>query len=111
MALDTEIEKLIDRKTRPLKIAVVVLSILFVFSIFVSIYAVSQITMLSNKIPSYTEVKEDIKFLKGAYLVTEKKVDSLHITDKVVKGYDYTVDKAGDLVNYLKEQKDKRYGK
>jgi hypothetical protein len=67
--------------------------------------------MLSNKIPSYTEVKEDIKFLKGAYLVTEKKVDSLHITDKVVKGYDYTVDKASDLVGYLKEQKEKRYGK
>lgn len=100
-----------EKKIRRLEIAVVVLSILFVFSIFVSIYAVSQITMLSNKIPSYTEVKEDIKFLKGAYLVTEKKVDSLHIKDKVVKGYDYTVDKASDLVDYLKEQKKKHYGK
>ena len=100
-----------EKRLKRLEIAVVVLSILFVFSIFVSIYAVSQITMLSNKIPSYTEVKEDIKFLKGAYLVTEKKVDSLHIKDKVVKGYDYTVDKASDLVHYLKEQKEKHYDK
>lgn len=100
-----------EKKIKRLEIAVVILSILFVFSIFVSIYAVSQITMLSNKIPSYSEVKEDIKFLKGAYEVTANKADSLHLKEKVVKGYDYTVDKASDLVDYLKEQKEKHYDK
>ena len=97
-----------EKKIKRLEIAVVVLSILFVFSIFVSIYAVSQITMLANKIPDYKEVKEDIKFLKGAYDVTSEKADSLHVKEKVVKGYDYTVEKAGDLIDYLKEKKEKR---
>jgi hypothetical protein len=39
------------------------------------------------------------------------KVDSMHVKEKVVKGYDYTVEKAGEFVDFLKEQKEKRYDK
>lgn len=100
-----------EKRLKRLEIAVVVLSILFVLSIFVSIYAVSQITMLSNKIPSYTEIKNDIKYIKAAYVVSEAKVKEMHVQETVSKAYNYTSEKTGALVDYLKEQREKHYGK
>ena len=100
-----------EKRIKRLEIAVVVLSILFVFSIFISIYAVSQIKLVADKIPDYKEIKEDLKTLKSVYKYSSDRVDSMHVKEKAVKAYDYTVDKAGEFVNYLKEQKEKRYDK
>lgn len=100
-----------EKRLKRLEIAVVILSILFVLSIFVSIYAVGQITMLANKIPSYTEVKEDIKYIKAAYIVSEAKVKEMHVQETVSKAYNYTSEKTGALVDYLKKQKKKHYDK
>lgn len=96
-----------EKRIKRLEIAVIILTILFVLSIFISIYTVSQITMLSNKIPSYKEIKEDIKFIKSAYVVSESKVKEMHIQEKLTKGYNYTTEKTSQLVGYIKEQKDK----
>ena len=96
-----------EKRIKRLEIAVIVLTIVFVLSIFVSIYTVSQITMLSNKTPSYKEVKEDIKFIKTAYVISESKVREMHIQENLTKGYNYTTEKTSQLVDYIKEQKEK----
>jgi type IV secretory pathway TrbF-like protein len=98
-----------EKKIRRLEIAVIVLSVLFVVSIFVSVYSVSQITMLANKIPDYKEVKADIKLLNDIYQVSSVKADSLHVKDNVIKGYDYTVDKASEFIGFLKKKKNERH--
>ena len=100
-----------EKRIKRLEIAVITLSIMFVVSIFVSIYAVSQIKLVAAKIPDYKEIKEDLKTLKSVYVYGATKVDSMHVKEKAIKAYDYTVDKASDFVNYLKEQKEKRYDK
>lgn len=100
-----------EKKIRRLEIAVIALAFMFVISLCVSIYAATQITILSSKIPNYKEIKEDIKLLNDVYHVTAVKADSLHVKEKVIKGYDYTVDKAGELVEFLKEQKKNRLDK
>jgi len=100
-----------EKKIKRLEIAVITLSIMFVISIFVSIYAITQIKLVAAKIPDYKEIKEDLKVLKSVYVYGSTKVDSMHVKEKVVKGYDYTVEKAGEFVDFLKEQKEKRYDK
>jgi predicted PurR-regulated permease PerM len=82
-----------ESKIKRLEIAVISLSILFVLSIFVSMYGFYQIKSLSDKIPSYKEIKEDIKFIKNNYPRTK---------EKIVAGYEYTKEKtsaAKEVVN------------
>ena len=100
-----------EKRIKRLEMAVITLAIMFGISLFISFVAVCQIKMLSDKVPDYKEIKEDLKFVKSAYIYSATKVDSMHVKEKAVKAYDYTVDKASDFVNYLKEQKEKRYDK
>jgi hypothetical protein len=97
-----------EKRIKRLEIAVITLSIMFVISIFVSIYAVTQIRLVAAKIPDYKEIKEDLKTLKSVYVYGSTKVDSMHVKEKIVKGYDYTVEKTGEFIDFLKKQKDKR---
>lgn len=92
-----------ETRIKRLEIAVIALAVAFVVSICVSIYGFMQIAALSNKLPSYHELKEDVKILKGAYDVTKKKAPI--VKKAVVDSYEYTKDKAGDLVDYFKGEK------
>ncbi len=92
-----------ETRIKRLEIAVVALLVAFVVSICVSIFAYMQIATLSSKLPSYHELKEDVKVLKGAYEVTKEKAPV--VKKAVVDSYEYTKDKAGDLVDYFKGEK------
>lgn len=86
--------------------AVIILSILFITSIGVSIYSVFQIKSVASKIPSYTEIKNDIKALNNLYKVSEVQVPKAYnyTKEKAVEGYEYTKEKAGQLVDFIKEK-------
>lgn len=86
--------------------AVIILSILFITSIGVSIYSAFQIKSVASKIPSYTEIKNDIKTLNNLYKVSEAQVPKVYnyTKEKAVEGYEYTKDKAGQLVDFIKEK-------
>lgn len=95
-----------ETRIKRLEIAVIALSVSFVISICVSIFAYMQIATLSSKLPSYHELKEDVKILKGAYEVTKKKVPV--VKEAIVDGYEYTKNKTGDLIDYFKGDKEKK---
>lgn len=92
-----------EKRIKRLEIGVIALAVAFIFSIGLSIFAYMQIAALSSKLPSYHELKEDIKVIKGAYEVTKEKAPV--VKKAVVDSYEYTKDKAGDLVNYFKGDK------
>lgn len=69
-----------------------------------SILAYLQILALSSKIPDYKEIKEDIKVIKQTYEVAKEKAPV--VKKAVVDSYEYTKDKAGDLVDYFKGDSD-----
>lgn len=92
-----------EKRIKRLEIAVVALAFAFVVSIFISIFAYMQIAALSSKLPSYHELKEDVKIIKSAYEVTKDKAPV--VKKAVVDSYEYTKDKAGDLVDYFKGEK------
>lgn len=100
-----------DNKIKRLQIAILILSAMFVISVSVSIYAAAQIRLIAEKLPNYNELKNDIKTLKTAYETYTSQPDSLKLKTKLIKQYDYSVDKAGELIDYLKEQKQKRHDK
>ena len=89
-----------ETRIKRLEIAVIALAVAFIVSICVSIFAYMQIATLSSKLPSYHELKEDVKILKGAYDVTKEKVPV--VKKAVVDSYEYTKDKASDLMIYIK---------
>jgi len=92
-----------EKKIKRLEIAVVCLSILFVVSIFFTMYAITQIKLIADKIPNYTEIKQDVKYLKDAYDSTTK--DSVSIKEKITKTYDSALNKSGEVINFLKKQR------
>lgn len=93
-----------EQRIKRLEIAVIALSVAFIVSIFVSILAYLQILALSSKIPDYKEIKEDIKVIKQTYEVAKEKAPV--VKKAVVDSYEYTKDKAGDLVDYFKGDSD-----
>lgn len=93
-----------EQRIKRLEIAVIALSVAFIVSIFVSILAYLQILALSSKIPDYKEIKEDIKVIKQTYEVAKEKAPA--VKKVVVDSYEYTKDKADDLVNYFKIDSD-----
>ena len=95
-----------EKKIKRLELAVVCLSILFLVSIFFTMYAITQIKLIANKIPNYTEIKQDVKYLKDAYNTTTK--DSVSIKEKITKTYDSALNKGGEVINYLKKQRDEQ---
>lgn len=95
-----------EARIKRLEIAVIALSVAFVVSICVSIFAYMQIAALSSKLPSYHELKEDVKILKGAYEVTKEKAPV--VKKAIVDSYEYTKDKAEGLVDYFKGDKEKK---
>lgn len=96
-----------ETRIKRLEMGVIALSVAFVVSICVSIYGFLQIAALSSKLPSYHELKEDVKILKGAYDVTKEKAPV--VKKAIVDSYEYTKDKASDLMIYIKgEEKTKQ---
>lgn len=94
--------KKLERSVRGLRIA-------FFLSIVISIIAFYQITVLASKVPSYSELKEDVKTLKkvvdAAPVVKEKAVQGYNYTkDKAVQGYNYTAEKVGQGYDYTKKK-------
>ena len=95
-----------EKKIKRLELAVVCLSILFVVSIFFTMYAITQIRLIADKIPNYTEIKQDVKYLKDAYVSSS--TDSVSIKEKITKTYDNALNKSGEVINYLKKQRDEQ---
>jgi predicted PurR-regulated permease PerM len=95
-----------EKRIKRLEIAVIILSILFIISVTVSIYSAIQIRTVASKVPSYKEIKEDIKALNNLYKISEVKVPKAYnyTKEKAVEGYDYTKEKASELMNYFKEK-------
>lgn len=93
-------------RIRRLEIAVVILSIMFLGTLGMSVYCAVQMEALVAKVPSYHEIKEDIKTLNKMYKVSEVQVPKAYkyTKEKVSVGYDYTKEKTSELVNYIKKQ-------
>jgi hypothetical protein len=83
-----------ERRIKRLERAVIILSVLFVLSIFTSIYSAMQIRAVASKIPSYSEIKKDIQTLNTIYKISEVKVP---------KAYNYTKVKVSEAYSYSKE--------
>ena len=98
------------KKVNRLQIAVVILSCLFVVSVSVSIWSAMQIRIVSNSLPNYHEIKEDIKTLNNIYQVTSKKAPAVYnyTKEKAETSYTYTKGKVNDLVDYFKKDKEKK---
>lgn len=95
-----------EKRIKRLENAVTGLTIAFILSFGFSVYAYYQITSLTNKIPSYQELKKDVKSISKLYdksmkavPVVKEKVD--YTTDKIVDGYNYTREKANDVIDYF----------
>lgn len=104
----------IERKVKRLQIAVVALGILFVLSICVSIYSAMQIRMVANNLPSYKEIKEDIKTLNSIYCVSKVEVPKAYnytkekanvAKEKINVAYEYSKEKTNSIISYFKEKK------
>ena len=95
-----------EKRIKRLEIMVVILSILFVTSIGVSIYSAFQIRSVASKIPSYTEIKNDIKTLNNLYKVSEVQVPKAYnyTKEKTVQAYEYSKEKTGQLINFIKDK-------
>jgi predicted PurR-regulated permease PerM len=91
-----------ERRIKRLENAVRGLTIVLILSIGFSIYAFYQITAITSSIPSYRELKEDIKSIKNAAPVIKEKVD--YTTEKVADGYNYTKEKVSEGYDYTKEK-------
>ena len=91
-----------ERRIKRLENAVRGLTIVLILSIGFSIYAFYQITAITSSIPSYQELKEDIKSIKNADPVIKEKVD--YTTEKVADGYNYTREKVSEGYDYTKEK-------
>ena len=100
-----------ETKVKRLQIVVFILSIMFVISVSVSIYAASQIRLIADKLPNYNELKSDVKTLKAAYEVYSNQPDSLKLKTKLVKQYDYSIDKVSEFAGYLIEKRKQRNDK
>jgi len=94
------------KQIKRLWIAVIVLSFLFVTSIGVSIYSAMQIRTVASKIPSYHEIKEDIKTLNNLYKVSEVQVPKAYnyTKEKTSQAYKYSKEKASQLVEYFEDK-------
>lgn len=98
-----------EKRIKRLENAVRGLTIAFILSIGFSIYAFYQITAITSSIPSYRELKEDVKSLSKIY---DKSVEAVPVVketvngakDKVVDGYNYTTEKVSDGYDYTKEK-------
>lgn len=91
-----------EQRIKRLETAVRILTVLFILSIGFSIYAFYQITAVTSKIPSYSELKEDVKSIRKLY---DKSVDAVPVVkEKVSDGYNYTKDKVSDGYDYTKEK-------
>lgn len=91
-----------EKRIKRLENAVRGLTIAFILSIAFSVYAFYQITAITSSIPSYHELKEDIKSIKNAVPVIKEKVD--YTTEKVADGYNYTREKVSEGYDYTKEK-------
>lgn len=117
-----EIQKLqkLQKQVKRLQIFVGILFFLFLTSVGFTIYGTMQIRTVASvvdKIPSYKEVREDIKTLKGLINISEKKVpEAYNFTkkkaiqglqyskEKAEQGYQYSKEKTGELIQYFKEK-------
>jgi hypothetical protein len=95
-----------EKRVKRLEITVVALIIMLFISISISIYGVLQVAALTSKIPSYKEIKEDVKILKDVYVVTKEKAPV--VKDAIVDSYEYTKGKTNDVINYFKADKDEK---
>lgn len=95
-----------ETKIKRLQVAVVVLFVLFIISVSTSIYSAIQIKTLTNSIPSYKDIKEDIKALNEIYKISETKVPEAYeyTKEKAIEGYEYGKEKTSKLINYIKDK-------
>jgi hypothetical protein len=95
-----------EKRIKRLEIAVVILSVLLLITSTAAVYSAIQIRTVASSIPSYKEIKEDIKTLNALYKVSEEKLPKAYnyTKDKTVKAYDYTKEKTNELIQYLKEK-------
>lgn len=95
--METGLSNKLHKRIQRLEIAVVMLSVLFVILIITTFYVSAQVKAVSDKIPSYNEIKEDIKTLNKIYKVSEVEVP---------KAYNYTKGKTLELFEYIKTSAD-----
>lgn len=95
-----------EKRLRRLEIAVITLGLMLVVTFSVSVYCAIQMETLVAKVPSYTEIKEDIKTLNKMYKISEDKLPKAYnyTKEKVGNGYDTLVVKGSHLIEYLKKK-------
>lgn len=93
-------------RIRRLEIAVVILSIMFLGTLGMSVYCAVQMEALVAKVPSYHEIKEDIKTLNKMYKVSEVQVPKAYnyTKEKIGNGYDSVLVMSNQLVEQLKKK-------
>jgi hypothetical protein len=112
-----------EQRIKRLENAVRALTVFLILSIGFSVFAYYQITSITSKIPSYQELKEDVKSISELYdksveavpvvkekveYTKDKVVDGYNYTkEKVSDGYDYTKEKANDVIDYFSGDEDK----
>jgi predicted PurR-regulated permease PerM len=96
-----------EKRIKRLERAVIVLSVLFVMSVFASIYSAIQIRSVANKIPSYQEIKSDIQTLNKMYKISAVQVPKAYdyASEKVLEGSVYAKAKTNEIISYFKEKK------
>lgn len=97
-----------EKRIKRLETAVVVLSVLFVLSLGLAGVAATELSAINKKIPDYNELKQDVQSLKTVYNVIEAKTDSLNIKETLTTAYDSTFSKSGQVINYLKKQRENK---
>ena len=103
-------EKHNEYRIKRLEITVVILAVLLLVSVFATVYSAIQIRTVASSIPSYKEIKEDIKTLNNIYKVSEVKIPKAYkyTKEKASQGYDYTKEKATELIDYFSKDKEKK---
>lgn len=98
----------LEKRVKRLEVTIVILAITLVASMGFTVYGITQMLAFKSSIPSYKEIKEDVKQLKGVYNVTKEKAPKVYnyTKEKVSDGYDYTKDKVNGVIDYFKSDSD-----
>lgn len=99
----------LEKRIKRLEKQVLALFIALIVTSLSAIYCAIQIKSIAttvSQIPSYHEIKEDIKTLNKLYQVSEKKIPEAYdyTKDKATKAYDYSKEKSQELIQYFKEK-------
>lgn len=95
-----------SKRIKRLEIAVIVLCFLFVVSVSTSIWSAMQIRTMASSLPSYKELKEDIKTLNAVYKISVDKAPKVYnyTKAKTIQGYEYGKEKTNALIDFFKEK-------